>query len=407
MDSQRQGWIAEALRRDGYDALICRLPQSLVLLTGYQPVLGNSFCVLTLDAAGTPQVRLAVPSDERDLIPDGTAVDVRPYSEETLERISTTIPSVREPLAELLQGAGLTSGTPVVGIEGSGAPVAGYYTQLGTPGPATLNLLRELLPGAALRDASHLLNALAAVKSDAELAWIRHAEKVAAQGFTTAREAIRVGATEAEVHAATQGALLRAGYATIGVWHVTAHVHVMSGPRAADAYKAFNLTSNRAIGRGDTVCVQIEVALNGYWAELTRPFFAGEASETWRTALETCIRAQDAALYVIRDGMTGHDADTAARSVMYDAGYDAAFKHGLGHGFGFQAINHAAEPILHPASPSILRAGMAHNMEPAVYLDGVGGIRLNDNVLVTADSAERLSAAIPRDLEWLLVPDSG
>src|SRR5258708_32654106 len=276
------------------------MPQSLVLLPGYQPILGNTFCVLTLNAAGAPQIRLAVPGDERDLIPDGTAVDVRPYFEETLERISTTIPSVRKPLAELLHGAGLRSGAPVVGIEGAGATVAGYYTQFGTPGPATLNLLRELLPGATLRDASHLLNALAAVKSDAELAWIRRAEQVAAQGFTAAREAIRVGATEAEVHAATQGALLCAGYVTTGVWHVTAHVHVMTAPRAADPYKAFNLTSNRAIGRGDTVSVQMEVALNGYWAELTRPFFAGEASETWRAALETCIRAQDAALYVLR-----------------------------------------------------------------------------------------------------------
>jgi len=88
---------------------------------------------------------------------------------------------------------------------------------------------------------------------------------------------------------------------------------------------------------------------------------------------------------------------------MQDAGYGTAFKHGLGHGFGFQAINHAAAPILHPASASTLRAGMVHNMEPAVYLDGVGGIRLNDNVLVRAGGNELLSRDIPRELEWLVV----
>jgi Xaa-Pro aminopeptidase len=115
------------------------------------------------------------------------------------------------------------------------------------------------------------------------------------------------------------------------------------------------------------------------------------------------MRAQDAALQVIRDGVPAREADHAARSVMEQAGFGAAFKHGLGHGFGFQAINHAAMPVLHPASNQVLRAGMVHNMEPAVYLDGKGGIRLNDNVLVHKDGNEVISSSLPRDLDWLVV----
>jgi Xaa-Pro aminopeptidase len=88
---------------------------------------------------------------------------------------------------------------------------------------------------------------------------------------------------------------------------------------------------------------------------------------------------------------------------MQQAGFGGAFKHGLGHGFGFQAINHAAAPVLHPASRAILYSGMVHNMEPAVYLDGKGGLRLNDNVVVRADGNEVLSRAISRDLDWLVV----
>jgi Xaa-Pro aminopeptidase len=88
---------------------------------------------------------------------------------------------------------------------------------------------------------------------------------------------------------------------------------------------------------------------------------------------------------------------------MEQAGCGAAFKHGLGHGFGFQAINHAASPVLHPASKETLRSGMVHNMEPAVYLEGKGGIRLNDNVLVRQDGNEVLSSMIPRALDWLVV----
>ncbi|MBV9227833.1 MAG: M24 family metallopeptidase, partial [Chloroflexi bacterium] len=216
-------------------------------------------------------------------------------------------------------------------------------------------------------------------------------------------EAIYVGATEAEVAAATYAALLRHGYATAGAHHVQPHVHVMAGPRAALAYRAFNLTSNAAINDGDTVTVQMEIGINGYWAELTRSFFAGTISDEWRKAHQACVAAQDAALKVIRDGASAREVDGAARQVMQQAGLGQFFKHGLGHGFGFQAINHGAAPVLHPVSNAILHTGMVHNIEPAVYLEGKGGIRLNDNVVVRADSGEVLSAALPRDLDWLVV----
>jgi Xaa-Pro dipeptidase len=248
-----------------------------------------------------------------------------------------------------------------------------------------------------------MLNEFASIKMEEELGYIRRCEAVGLQGFNAAREAIRVGATEADVAAATYSALLRSGYAAPGAHHVTPHVHVMSGPRAALAYRAFNLTSNRAIEKGDTVTVQMEVGINGYWAELTRSFFVGTISDEWRQAHLACMRAQDAALKVIRDGTHARDADGAARSVMEQAGFGAAFKHGLGHGFGFQAINHMAAPILHPASNAVLRSGMVHNMEPAVYLEGKGGIRLNDNVAVQQGGNEVLSASLPRDLDWLVV----
>jgi Xaa-Pro aminopeptidase len=404
MNTERARWIADMLAREGYAALICRLPQNVVMLTGYQPILGNSFCLVTPGrGAGEPETRLVVPSDEANLVPEGAAVTVKTFAEETMERISTTLPSVREPLAALLRDAGLSQGSVVVGYEGDRSPIAGYYTQIGVPGPNTLDLLRALLPSATFRDATDALEGLASVKSDEELRWIRTSEEVALYGFEAARQTIRAGTTEAEVAGAVHAALYRAGYASPGARHITAYVHVMSGPRAAEAYKAFNLTTNRAIEGGDTVSVQMEVCVNGYWAELTRPFFAGEASDEWARAHHACVRAQDAALQVIRDGVSGRAADAAARAVMQDAGYGAAFKHGLGHGFGFQAINHAAAPILHPASTSTLRAGMVHNMEPAVYLDGEGGIRLNDNVLVRAGGNELLSRDIPRELDWLVV----
>ena len=316
--------------------------------------------------------------------------------------ISTTTPAVREPLGRLLNSIGI-SGEPVIGYESAYSPIAVSYTQSGVPGAATLDLYHALLPGAYFVDITSLLEELAALKSEEELAAIRRCEAVARQGFEAARSAIHPGATEAEVAAATLGELLRAGYAAPGARHVLPFVHVMSGPRAALAYRAFNLTSNRRIESGDPVTVQMEVSVNGYWAELTRAFFAGAISDEWRRALAACQEAQRAALALIRPGASAREVDGAARRVMEQTGFGPAFKHGLGHGFGFQAINHSAVPVLHPASNATLQAGMVHNMEPAVYLEGKGGLRLNDNVAVHEDGPELLSQELPRDLEWLVV----
>ena len=404
MNNERLSRLAEmfASRGADYHAIICQLPQNLVMLTGYQPILGNSFCIVSLNANKEVEFRLAVPEDEKDRVPEGVAVEVRTYSEETMDYIGDTAESVRVPLGELLRSLHLHS-EAVIGYESPKEPIATAYTQVGIPGTASLDLLHSLFLGDYLRDAMPLLNDLSAIKTDEEIGLIRRSEEVAYQGFKAARDAIRVGATEADVAAATYATLLTAGYNAPGAEHVTPHVHVMAGKRAALAYRAFNLTSNYTLAQGDTVTVQLEIGINGYWAELTRTFFAGSISDEWRRAQQACIAAQDAALRSIRDGAAARDIDREARNVMQNAGFGAAFKHGLGHGFGFQAINHSAAPILHPASNAIVHTGMVHNMEPAVYLDGIGGLRLNDNVVVLQDGNDVLSKMIPRDLDWLVV----
>jgi Xaa-Pro aminopeptidase len=366
------------------------------------PVINRFWAILSVSSRLELEVRLVVPLDEEDRIPQGTALEVKTFAEETLHSISNTLDAIREPLREILHSAGLHEGV-VVGIEGVQEPIIPAYTQVGAPGPDTLRLLHMLLLGSDLRDASALLDELAAIKTEDELDAIRRCESVACQGFAAAREAIHTGATEADVAAATYAALVRAGYAVPGAHHVQPHVHVMAGPRAALAYRAFNLTSQASIQQGDPVIVQMEIGVNGYWAELTRTFFAGTISQEWRKAHLACVAAQDAALQVICEGASARSVDGASRQVMQQAGLGAFFKHGLGHGFGFQAINHSAAPVLHPASNAILKSGMVHNMEPAVYLDGKGGLRLNDNVAVHQDGYEVLSSALSRDLDWLVV----
>ncbi len=402
MNKARLAHIKALFAREGYSALLCRIPQHVLLFTGYQPILGNSFCLVSQNTAKEIEIRLAVPADEQDLVPSGVAVEAKTFAEETMDYISNTLDAAREVLGELLRSAGLGGGA-IVGIEGGRTLIVPAYTQVGVTGPETHELLHMLLLGGEFRDATSLLEELSAIKTEEELSAIRRCEAVACEGFAAARAAVHAGATEADVAASTYAALLRTGYAAPGTHHVQPHVHVMAGPRAALAYRAFNLTSNAHIQQGDTVTVQMEIGINGYWAELTRTFFAGTISEEWRKAYQACVAAQDAALKLIRDGVSARSVDRAARRVMEQAGFGAAFKHGLGHGFGFQAINHGAAPVLHPASNAVLHSGMVHNMEPAVYLDGKGGFRLNDNIAVHQNGNEVLSSALSRDIDWLVV----
>lgn len=87
MDTMRTQRIAEMFKQRGadYHAIVCRLPQNVVMLTGYQPILGNSFCIVTLNNAGQVEFRLAVPKDEEDRVPQGVAVEVKTFSEETMD----------------------------------------------------------------------------------------------------------------------------------------------------------------------------------------------------------------------------------------------------------------------------------------------------------------------------------
>ncbi|HJT79488.1 MAG TPA: M24 family metallopeptidase, partial [Gemmataceae bacterium] len=87
----------------------------------------------------------------------------------------------------------------------------------------------------------------------------------------------------------------------------------------------------------------------------------------------------------------GRDVDGAARGVLRQRGYGDLFKHGTGHGVGFAAINHNARPRIHPASDDVLEAGMVFNVEPAVYVEGYGGIRHCDVVAATDTGAEVLT----------------
>jgi Xaa-Pro aminopeptidase len=133
------------------------------------------------------------------------------------------------------------------------------------------------------------------------------------------------------------------------------------------------------------------VVADGFWADRTRARTAGEPTSAQREARDLVARAQAAAIAAVRPGVTGAEVDEAARRPIREAGRDRQFMHITGHGLGYRY--HEYSPMLAPRSPDVLRAGMIHSVEPGVYDRSFGGIRIEDDVLVTDAGAEVLGPA--------------
>ena len=165
----------------------------------------------------------------------------------------------------------------------------------------------------------------------------------------------------------------------------------MSGPNSAKAYKFFQQSRHRRLSLGDTVLIHCNSHVNGYWTDITRTFQLGEPTSQGRAMVEAIFAARESALASVRPGARCADVDRAARDILRQRGFGGQFKHALGHGVGFAAIDHNARPRLHPVSPDTLEEGMVFNVEPAIYLDGEFGIRHCDMVACGKSGAEVLT----------------
>ncbi len=148
------------------------------------------------------------------------------------------------------------------------------------------------------------------------------------------------------------------------------------------------------VGPGETVVIDAAAHVDGYCADCTRTFATGPLPERLQEAYDVCLEAQLAGLEATRPGTTGIEADAAARSVIEAAGFGEEFGHGLGHGLGLEV--HEA-PRLSRESHDTLAAGNVVTVEPGIYLEGLGGIRIEDLVVV-ADGGPEILTTFPKEL---------
>jgi len=160
---------------------------------------------------------------------------------------------------------------------------------------------------------------------------------------------------------------------------------VASGPNSALPHAK---PSPRTIGAGEPVVIDIGAKCGSYCADLSRTICLSPRDDTFNRVFDTVLRAQEAALMAIREGMTGDEADSLARKVIEQAGYGEAFGHALGHGIGLAPHE---LPRLGPRSPERLADGMAFTVEPGIYLVGWGGVRIEDDVVMENGKARVIS----------------
>ncbi len=383
VDIERRERLQARMKEEGFDALLCRLPENVVYLTDYWPHHGFSFVFLS--AEGEPVLYL--PEVEAEYA-DGQWAEVHTFGWGLLKD-ADLYASYRRLLGDLAQRFDLRRA--VIGVEKSFEVVGSSYRAAEPVVPAApwWDLLGEVFSQAEFVDANGLLSAQRAIKTPYELEKLRIANEVAEMGLTAFHRQLKPGMTEAQVGAMVEAEIRARGPGHRGARLVRALAEVGAGPVGSTKGTLLVPSTDRVIQEGDIVMVELATVVDGYWSDLTHVDVAGEPSDRQREVYNAVLEAQQAAAAQMRPGCAFEDPDRAAREVLEKAGLGEYFVHITGHGVGLRY--HEFIPILMPGAQDKLVRGMVSSVEPGVYIEGFGGIRIEDNVAVGEDGPVFLS----------------
>lgn len=215
------------------------------------------------------------------------------------------------------------------------------------------------------------------IKTPKELEYIKQAEAIGDKVFSEMLDFIKPGMTELEVAARIEYLLKLYGGQRSSFPAIVASGINSSMPHAVPTLKKIEV--------GDFVTMDFGCVYEGYCSDMTRTIVIGKANDKQKEIYNIVLQAQLAALDVIKAGIKGKDVDKVARDIIYNAGYEGCFGHGLGHSVGLFIHEN---PRLSPAEDDIIEAGMVETVEPGIYVRGFGGVRIEDLVVVTEDGYE-------------------
>ena len=261
----------------------------------------------------------------------------------------------------------------------------GVYPAAVSPDLAAFQQVQQRVPGVSVEDRTMLLPGLRAVKSPAELKLMRRAVAATVAGFNAVLGGvIKPGVAERQIADA-----LEFEYRRHGAEALAYNTIVGSGLNGTVLHYMDN---DQPVGAGDLIVIDSGASYRGYAADITRTFPAdGRFTDDQRPVYETVLAAQLAAIKAVRPGNKMSDVDAAARDVIDKAGLGHAFIHNIGHQLGLE---------VHDVTPDgPLKPGMVVTIEPGVYLpDRKLGVRIEDDILVTAGGNQNLTAAVPKSV---------
>lgn len=226
------------------------------------------------------------------------------------------------------------------------------------------------------------------IKDEAELALIRQAAMLADQAFSHVLPMLKPGACERDIALELEWYMRKHGASGVSFPIICA-----SGFRSAMPH---GVASKKILTVGDFVTMDFGCFYQGYASDMTRTVVLGKANPEQKKIYETVLSAQLAALEHLRAGITGKEADAVARNIISEAGYGEAFGHSLGHGVGLQIHE---QPNLSPRSDTVLKPGAVVSVEPGIYIEGFGGVRIEDLVIITETGCENLTHSEKKLLE--------
>lgn len=383
-ESLRVQRLQDLMKEADIKALVCRLPENVVFLTEYWPHHGVSVAILPEEGRPMlfiPEVEMEWGNEKwADIVPFGWA----------LLKDQDLYTSYRQLLGEVLRKLSLNGAK--VGVE-LGLEVIGTsyrHAEPIVPAAPWKTMLTEVFSDTELVDNTDLMQTAKMVKTKYDLGRLRVANEIAHIGASKFLEDLQPGMTEVEISGLIEGTIRANGAGYKKARLVWAEAEVASGPENTAKANLLIPSTNRVIDEGDLVMVELATVMDGYYSDLTYMAVAGSPNDRQREVYNTVLAAQKAAANKMRSGNLFSDPDTAARNLLTEAGLGEYFVHSTGHGLGFRF--HESTPFLMPGADGKLVEGIVSSIEPGVYIDGFGGIRIEDNVAVGEDSPVFLSS---------------
>jgi Xaa-Pro dipeptidase len=371
------------MREERLDAIVLRIPENVIYLSGAWCGRGLTYLVFPLEKDPV----LIHPASEA--VPASWISQIEFYKWENYEHLGSSLEAGTDTVGGVLANLGLSTAT--IGVE------QGWEDVLGTPlryemtiaGEKTLTAMRQKLPQCNLKDSTSLLIKARSIKTEEEVKALKKANRIARIGLKTFRDNLRAGLSEIELSTRIEHQIVSEGVRKERANRVVACAFVTSGPATAEAFKYVVGNTRRKMRRGDLVMLELDVVADGYSSDTTRTFVVGRPNRKQKPLVEAVLDAETTSITAIEPEVSAAEIARISIETIGRHGLSAYLVHRLGHGIGVGM--HEPIPALHIESKDILMPGMVHSVEPGIYGSKIGGIRIEDDILVTDRGPEYLS----------------